>query len=98
MNTRAFRLECPFSPIQWTLFFQAPSAAMATLRLLWEGQSLFVVVQSLFEGQWGYSPWKPVAYKPLGGETEPLNPMPSITEARKLGQESLRVRGWAPPL
>lgn len=57
MHTGALCLECLFPPTQWTPFFQAPSVTMATPRLLREGQSLFVVVQSLFEGQWGYSPW-----------------------------------------
>lgn len=95
--------QCPLPGMPLSLrtvdpLLPGPFVAMATPRLLREGQSLFVVVQSLFEGQWGYSPWEPVANKPLGGggETGPLNPLLPIIELRKLGQESLRVRGCPP--
>lgn len=62
------------SPLQqWT-----PPITMATPRLLREGQSLFVVVQSPFEGWRRCSPWKPVANKPLGGKAGPPCPSPSL--------------------
>lgn len=53
-----------------------------------------MVAQSPFEGQWGFSPWEPVASKSLGGKTWLVSPAPTkVAEPRKMKQESLVVRG-----
>lgn len=68
---------------------------MATPKLLREGQSFFVVAQSPFEGQWGFSPRESVVITSLGGQAGPLSPaLPSkVAELRKLERESLVIRG-----